>query len=410
MNMRTRTLLPAVACLLLAVPVAAQTPFALTNIGQRLQNQDARMAGRGGWGMAVDDSLHPGFLNLSSLSSLRHVALQFTALGDHAVSQDVHGERTTYRTYAPDMRVGVPVVAGRLAVTAGFLVDRSFEYTTAVDTFWTLWDDTLTGQNQFVREGSMFKVPLGVAFAPVPGVSVSAAVNLQRGTLRESLYDLVKEPTTVSGVPLYGTNLLVQQDEYQGTSITLAGALHPGVGPGAGLGLGLSYTPAYDVTVDRKYEMGGVSRRGHDTFTLGMPAELRAGLQAPIHGRWRLGADYQLQRFTRFTGPQEWVDRMRDETTLSAGIERTAAHQRRAGWSNLPLRCGVQTRTWAYDVGGQAVKETTFSVGTGFPFRQDLGQLDVALSYSLVGDLADNGMDSRIWRLALSVSGLEKWW
>jgi hypothetical protein len=101
---------------------------------------------------------------------------------------------------------------------------------------------------------------------------------------------------------------------------------------------------------------------------------------------------------------------MRDETSVSAGIERTAAHQRRAGWSNLPLRCGVQTRTWAYKVGGQAIKETTFSVGTGFPFRQNLGQLDVALAYSLVGDLADNGLDSRIWRLAISVSGLEKWW
>ena len=67
-------------------------------------------------------------------------------------------------------------------------------------------------------------------------------------------------------------------------------------------------------------------------------------------------------------------------------------------------------RTWAYKVGGAPVDETTFSAGTGFPFHGDLGQLDVALSYSMVGDLEDNGMQSRIVRLTISVTGLERWW
>ncbi|PIV80481.1 hypothetical protein COW53_09420, partial [bacterium CG17_big_fil_post_rev_8_21_14_2_50_64_8] len=59
---RIALLLP--LCLLLGATAEAQTPLALTNIGQRLENEDARMTGRGGWGMAVDDSTHPGFQNL----------------------------------------------------------------------------------------------------------------------------------------------------------------------------------------------------------------------------------------------------------------------------------------------------------------------------------------------------------
>ncbi len=52
----------------------------------------------------------------------------------------------------------------------------------------------------------------------------------------------------------------------------------------------------------------------------------------------------------------------------------------------------------------------TFSIGTGFPFRKKMGMVDVALSYSLIGDLAKNDRESKVWRGTISVSGLEKWW
>jgi hypothetical protein len=61
-------------------------------------------------------------------------------------------------------------------------------------------------------------------------------------------------------------------------------------------------------------------------------------------------------------------------------------------------------------VGDNPVDEMSVSVGTGFPFRQNLGELDVAVSYGTIGDLEKNGLESTVWRLTISVTGLERWW
>ena len=151
--MMKRFLLPA-ACLFLLIGsglASAQTPFALTNLGQRIDPEDARMVGRGGWGMAVSDSLNPGFKNLAGLAALRHMAVKFTGYGDHVTSRDGNGERQTNRTISPDIRLGMPIIKSKLAFTAGFEVTRSNQFKTFVQDSWYAWDDTLTCNEQFVR-------------------------------------------------------------------------------------------------------------------------------------------------------------------------------------------------------------------------------------------------------------------
>ena len=80
-----------------------------------------------------------------------------------------------------------------------------------------------------------------------------------------------------------------------------------------------------------------------------------------------------------------------DEYAWTAGLERIQARERRGGADNLPLRLSVGFHRWSYGIGGQPVDEWTYAAGTGFPFRGDLGQLDVALSYGRIGvvDLND---------------------
>jgi len=141
-----------------------------------------------------------------------------------------------------------------------------------------------------------------------------------------------------------------------------------------------------------------------------MPDEYIAGVQLRPFGRFRLGADAHFQEFSKFTGPDEWMADMEDEFSLSVGMERMQGRVRRGGFSNVPLRVGASFKRWAYRVGGNVIDEKTISVGTGFPFRQNLGELDLAISYSLVGDLEKNGVESTVWRLTLSVTGLERWW
>ena len=90
-----RTVLVAAAVLVLGAGLArAQTPFAATNIGQRIRPDDARVIARGGWGMAVADTSHPGFKNQASLTYLRHVALRYTGYGERTTSTTASGERS----------------------------------------------------------------------------------------------------------------------------------------------------------------------------------------------------------------------------------------------------------------------------------------------------------------------------
>ena len=284
----------------------AQSPFALRNVGQRLDPDDARMAARGYWGMAVTDSLHPGFKNVASLSSLRHVALQLTGLGEQAASDDGVNERTTYRAFAPNLRVALPVVKEKVALTAGFRVDRSMDFLTYEEMTWYAWTDTITGNQQFRREGTLFEVPLGVAVSPVRGLSLAATLGLVNGSTRETLSEYYIEPSGSTGAPFYETTSRIQEDDFSGTAVTWSALWSRW----DRLQLGLSYMSSYDLDVDRKISTVGVSQRGYETYGMTMPESWRAGLQVKLSERWHCGGDYHLEKYSAFEGPAEWTETM----------------------------------------------------------------------------------------------------
>jgi hypothetical protein len=403
-------LLAALALLLLAGTSLAQTPLALRNLGQRIDPEDARMVGRGGWGMALSDSLNPGFKNLAGLSSLRMVAVKFTGFGDHVTSEDGLGnERTTNRTFSPDIRAALPIIKGKLAFSTGFEITRSNQYSTLKEMTWYAWDDTLTGNEQFIREGTLWSVPFGLSWEVRPGLSVAGTVGLVRGTIRESVVQEFQTPNTgavVNPAPLYGTNARVQEDEFTGTATTLSVLARPF----PGFSLGASWRQNHSLDVDRKVSLGNVGERYFDEWAYNFPDEYRVGMQWRIKGRWHLGADYQAMEFTDYHGRDDWKDDLGDEYTLNVGLEREQGFERHAGSANLPLRLGYQYRQWGYRVAGEPVTEQFFSVGTGFPFRRKMGNLDVALSYGIIGDTTDNGVSSKVWRFTMSFTGLERWW
>ncbi len=384
----------------------AQSPFALTNVGQPIDSEDARMMGRGGWGMAVYDSLDPGFLNVASLSAIRHVVVKFTVNGEKTMSEDPQGSRTTHRTMVPNVRVALPIVKSRLTFSTGFEVNRSSEYRTNTPMTWYAMDDTLTGNEQFIRDGSMWQVPMGLSLNVMDGFSLGATLGLVNGTIRESLTNFYLTPSSLNGTPLYLASGTEQKDEFTGQKTTWS--VHLG-NPNT-LAFGASFSPAHDLDVERKVYLGGVGARSNTTWTLDMPDAYRAGFQAKLSSRWRMGGDASLQKYGDFTGNVEWADDMVDEYSASFGLERVIGFERHGGKGNLPLRLGARYRRWGYLINGEEVHEKTFSIGTGFPFRKKMGMVDIALSYSLIGDLAKNDRESKVWRGTISVSGLEKWW
>jgi hypothetical protein len=125
--------------------------------------------------------------------------------------------------------------------------------------------------------------------------------------------------------------------------------------------------------------------------------------------RWVAGVEYEAQPFSGFSGRSDWESIVTDGWRVSVGVERREAFVRRAGASNRPLRLGVLHRKWPYRIQGEDLFETRVSVGSGLTFRGNDGHLDFALSYGWAGDLAKHGVETKTWRLAVSLVGLEKW-
>jgi hypothetical protein len=404
----------AVALALFTGIAAAQSPFALVNMGQDIWITDARIAGRGGWGMTVADTLALGFKNVAGLVDNPFVGVQMCGFGERSDATEGDSQRRTYRTFVPSFRVSVPIQPGRVALTAGFRARRSTSYSTRRDASWEVDEGTITGFEAFERDGTLWDIPLGAAVRIGRFLALGGTVNLIRGSFVDTRNTvpvwLNRGPDTTGTdvvVPApYLTSVEENESVYDGTSVT-ASALMKFFGR---LRLGAAYTPEHDVDLSRKVSLGGVGTRYYESFTLRMPAEFQAGAELRLGSRWRLGADYEWQRYSQLTGLPEWEGELEDAWIASFGLERTLGFARRGGFGNVPLRLGATLRRWSYRVGGQPVDEITYSAGTGFALEGGLGQLDIALSYGMIGDLADNGAESDYWRLTVSVTGLERWW
>lgn len=387
------------AVLAAAAAAPAQTPFAMQGPGQNVATGTARDTGRGGWGMADTDTLVPGTLNPAALADLRFAGLVFSGYGERVASEGRGLERTSYRTYLPNVRVVAPLRAGRLALHAGFDVRRSMQWDSQRELDLDHFGREVLGRESYEREGTLFAVPIGLSWRASSTLAVGVTANLIRGTIDEQLNQVLGD--SLGGL---SPNIRQQRDELTGANVTLAALWSPF----HRLSLGASYTTPYDLTFEREVNLGGVGERFTEEFTASMPAEYRAGLMLRITEHWRLGADGQLARYSELTGRADWESFLRDEWTLAAGLERPLVRAARGRGYSPPLRFGFQWRQWAHAVSGSPVHERVVSVGTGFPFQNRLGMIDLSLSYAWIGDLEDNGYRSSAWRLGVSITGLEQ--
>ncbi len=406
-------------CLLSPVavtPAAAQTPFSLVNLGANVESYDARMEGRGGWGMAESDTLIPGFKNLASLTGLTNVVILLSGYHEVRTSETATSEgidsRRTARVLTPNARVAFPFKSGFGTISAGFRARRATQYFTVKPNSWLIDDLLVQGEEQFERKGTQFEIPLALSVRLGRGINLAASFNLISGSIDERLTTLFVQPRDAIGNALFSPSEKLQKDEFDGSSASFFLL----ISPFSRVRLGGSYTPPYDVEVKSKIFLDGVARQAAHEFTLTMPREWAAGLALDIGGRWQVGFDYEFREYSRLRGYEPW-ENDQDEWIWTAGLERRAVRLRHGGLKNLPIRLGVLRHHWGYRVGDvnvsgavQPVEETRVSLGTGFVFKNGMGSFDLALGYGWVGDKEKNGNEDRVWRLSLSISGLEKWW
>lgn len=391
---RTSFMVVLLACAALAATAQAQTPFSLRGLGQNIEAGTARDWGRG-WGLADRDTLTPGSLNPAALADLRFLQLLFAGTSERTLDDGPVHDRVSWRTTLPNVRLAVPLRAGVLAMQTGFNVKRSFLYETLTIDEVERFDQVFSVEETYRRSGNLFEIPIGLAWRPLSDLSVAASVNLVRGPVEDRIIQ------TFGGGPL--VNDFSGRAELEGHSVTLSALWSAGP-----LSLGAVVTPGYDLDVERTVSLAAVAGAVVSTEQVAMPADYRAGLAFDLGGGWRLGADGTFASFGDIGDGSIWGPGLRDEWSAGVGLERRLLRSDRGRDYRIPLRVGFVMRRWGYEVGGAPVDERVLSVGTGVPFRDWLGTIDLSLSYAWIGNEADNGLQSRALRLGLSISGLER--
>ncbi|MBU1074063.1 hypothetical protein KKG45_12525, partial [bacterium] len=211
----------AVLAVLAASASLAQSPFALTNLGADVRSSDARIDGRGGWGLAESDTLIPSFHSLAGLPGLRQMVIVVSGYAEKVRSEDGAASRNTNRVRTPTLRAAAPFAEGRLVLSAGFQGLRGTQYDRQLDTVFLLPDpaDPLgahvpyAAREFFVREGTQFQVPLGLSWRVAPRLSLGASLNLIGGVMRERVNVIFDEPVTTDGTHYFLTSSEVLEDE-----------------------------------------------------------------------------------------------------------------------------------------------------------------------------------------------------
>jgi hypothetical protein len=129
---------------------------------------------------------------------------------------------------------------------------------------------------------------------------------------------------------------------------------------------------------------------------------------------WRIKPSYSVYGtysfcdFTQFEGldfPQELLVR---EDIVSLGFEYGKGIPI---WRlRLPLRLSATYSTFPYQYPeGETVTSLLFGLGLGLKLGGGLGKIDIAFQGGTTGDLDKNGIDDRMFRVYVGLSGSEIW-
>ena len=132
------------------------------------------------------------------------------------------------------------------------------------------------------------------------------------------------------------------------------------------------------------------------------PQAWKFGATLQLHRKLMLTTDYLWREWRVYDGNLFEAEAVGNEWRVGAGME-----WQREG--RVDFRWGFSHQQWPQIVGGNALKETTFHLGTGFDISDEKSRIDLAVEYALIGDIDRNIFEERTFRFVVSISGQEEW-
>jgi hypothetical protein len=172
--------------------------------------------------------------------------------------------------------------------------------------------------------------------------------------------------------------------------------------------LGVTYDGAVDYETDIVEKHTNPASDNTVTDTIKLPGRWTFQGAWRFHRMFSLYGSYSSRDFTTFEGTSFPKDRLYKEETVGAGLE---FHRGvRIGRTRIPLRVGATWTGLPYDYpAGQKITGLLFELGLGLKLKSGKGKIDIAFQGGTTGNVSTNGIEDRVFRVYLGLTGAEVW-
>ena len=397
--MRNRTFAAALAtALILAAgslaPAVAQSTFGINFLGEHQFPGSARYRALGFSSYAVIDTAGAISANPATMADLTR--LTFSLVEILSVTNVRSGSAAAYlsRFQLPSVMIGVPVRKG-LVLGFGYRTaftgkgDFSFEFPI---------DSSATAYEVFRHRSGLFNVPLSLAWRPVSWARVAGAYQLERGSIEDAYRVEFRRD-------YYASVESKRVRSFSGSSFS--GSVLLNVYPRLSLGLGWNSGVAYEGDETFRY-----SRTEFDSvaaWRFKLPSFWEAGAAFGITERWWLSAHFWRRSAPETRGFEQLAGSIGQERLAAIGVEKRGG-QAGGFFTRIPLRLGFYENRWHLEYpAGRPVKSRFVTFGTGFNLPGGPGQIDLSFEIGQIGSVGNNGVDERVFRMAIGLSASETW-
>ncbi len=381
--------------MLMALPATAWATslFSLNFLGEKLEAGDARSIALGGSTQLLQDSLGVLLLNPALLARLPRVTVgtsQFLAI-DEGRSTDFREQDISF-TFS-SFRAAFPLTSD-LTFSIGFRGRYDPDGSIATR------DSTAAGDpftTTFFRSGGLFSVPLTASFNVTRYASVGLTFSFEQGFV-EDRFEIVFDKRAITR----GAGL--KKEDLSGNGYAAGLVLYPF----DNLMIGAMWESSidYDTEIQERF-----TQEVLDTFytsTVRLPSGTNFGVTWQPAGSFLLAGSAAFRDFDGFEGLEFPVDRLDREESYSFGAEYGRGVPIKG--HRFPLRLSINYQKLPFDHPlGQDIKKFLIGFGTGISLSGGRGKMDLTFQAGKIGSISDNGLEDRIFRIYVGISGSEAW-
>ncbi len=391
-----------IAAIALPTVLSAQTssinafsPYSMYGLGE-LSTQGSQFSrSMGGVGIAMRSYSNINLLNPASFSAARPSSFLFN-FGmegqNYYNSQTIAGQTTStsYNTFnLRDIAFQMPVAKN---LGLGFSVTPYSSVGYRINSEPVFNSDFGWVQHQYLGEGDISQVKLGLGWEPVKDLSFGVAALYYWGDISRNyiatpanIVDNVTLPST-SGVEQYSISKMKLQVGVQWNAIMNKDRI---LTFGATYDLGGDLDPTVAKTVAVSGTLTSIALTENENLPMRLPSQLAAGVFYQDN-KWKLGADlvyqdWQAQNNDLVIGTtnSDAVVSYVNTTTIKLGAEYTPDRfDVRRFWERWSYRAGVRYGDYYQSYGGAKLKEYAITAGVSVPVRfMAVSALDFGVEY-----------------------------